>query len=94
MISGRNGSGFLRASSKSPSAASFFLRFSSIAISAPSPATATRVALSANFEENPDAVILPSATTSMPSSGIVSSPATCPFQVRHWSTDLSSFRSK
>ena len=38
MISGRNGSGFLRAGSKSPSACSIALRFSSIAMSAPSPA--------------------------------------------------------
>ncbi|MFN3144427.1 MAG: hypothetical protein ACE368_03790 [Paracoccaceae bacterium] len=38
ITSGRNGRGRLRASSNNPSAASFFLRASSIAISAPCPA--------------------------------------------------------
>ena len=46
MLRGRNGMRFLRAASNRPSAASFFLRASSIAIKAPRPASSIRSTMS------------------------------------------------
>ena len=72
--SGRYGSGRLAVASNSPSAASASLRFSSIAISAPTPAGAS-VSMTIWYFDCPGKVVSrPVATTSIPSSGRVSSP--------------------
>ena len=70
MTRGRYGSGFLRASSNSPSAASAFRRASSSAISAPAPAGSSASMTSWYFDWPGKVVSLPLAITSTPSSGL------------------------
>ncbi len=91
---GRKGIGRLRSAANSPSAASAALRFSSIAISAPTPAGATSSTISWYFDWPGKVVSRPVAMTSIPSSGLTAIRATLPFQLTEASTALSSFRSK
>ena len=94
ITSGKKGKACRRSGSNSPSAAKANLRFSSMAIKAPMPATATSSTLRLYFDCPPKAVIFPVTTTSMPSSGSTESFETCPFQVVHASEFRSSLTSK
>ena len=94
ITSGKNGRACFRAGSNKPSAAKAALRFSSMAIKAPTPATATSSTLRLYFDCPPKAVILPVTTTSIPSSGMTERFDTWPFQVVQASELRSSFTSK
>ena len=91
---GRCGSLRLRASSNSPSAASFFLRSSSSAISAPMPAGSSMSMTIWYFDEPGKVVMRPVAMTSSPSSGLHFRRATVPRQTTASMRALSSFREK
>ena len=91
---GRNGSGRLREAANRPSDSSSALRFSSIAISAPTPAGRMSSTLSWYFDCGPKVVIRPVAITSIPSSGRTVRRAAWPFQVTQAITERSSLRSK
>ena len=94
MTSGRNGSSCLRAASNRPSAASFFLRSSNSAISAPMPA-GSRLSITIWYFDEPGKVVsLPVAITSMPSSGLKRMRAEHALPDHASSTALSSLRQK
>jgi hypothetical protein len=93
ITSGRNGSGRLPPASNSPSAASAARRFSSIAISAPTPAGASSSITIWYFDWPGNVVSRPVATTSMPSSGRTARLRKVFFQITAASTERSSLRS-
>ena len=85
----------MRAASNSPSAASACLRFSSIAISAPTPAGASVSMTIWYFDDAGKVVSRPVATTSIPSSRPEgAAPARALRQITAPSTALSSLRSR
>ena len=94
ITSGRNGSARLRSAANSPSAASAALRFSSIAISAPTPAGAISSMIIWYRLDPGNVVSRPVAITSIPSSGATERLRAVPFQITAARTDLSSFRSR
>ena len=94
MTEGRKGSGFLRPSSNSPSAASRFLRSSSSAISAPTPAGSS-VSMTIWYFDCPGKVLIfPATTTSSPCSGLILSRGSVVFHTTADRTERSSLRSR
>ena len=84
----------MRPASNSPSAPSACLRFSSIAISAPTPAGAS-VSITIWYFDDPGKVVSrPVATTSIPSSGRKASVRAALRQITAPSTAFSSLRSR
>jgi hypothetical protein len=81
MTRGKYGSGFLRASSNNPSAASFLRRSSTSAIKAPTPAGSKPSMTIWYFDEPGKVVMRPVAITSSPSSGGNLSLANVLFQI-------------
>ncbi len=94
MTRGRNGSSCLRAGSNRPSAASFFLRSSTSAMSAPTPAGSSVSTTIWYFDWPGKVVSRPVAITSSPSAGLNFMRPKLPFQTTASILALSSLSEK